>query len=153
MQGTSAGVFIGSAILSWYPDPYRYDAKGRVFSKALGLSYTLRNLRGPVLWSSLICSTFTGVECLMESLRGHDSETWVNSAVAGAVSGVVMGAISKKFDVMAATAFGLGGLMGMVEFNGQTTVSAKSSVVPESKDGELSIVEGLKTKYPEYKHL
>jgi hypothetical protein len=151
MQGASAGVFIGSAILSWYPDPYRYDAKGNVHSKALGLPYMLRNLRGPVLWSTLVCSTFTGVECLMESTRHHDSDTWLNSAVAGAVTGVVMGAISKRFDVMAATALGLGGLMGMVEFNGQTTVSVKSP--PSPKEGELSIVEGLKEKYPEYKNL
>ena len=158
MEGAAAGVLLGSAILSWYPDPYQYEVKNTVYSRSLGLRYVLAGLQRPVLWASLVCGTYSGVECILEQMRDEaKSSTWVNSAVAGAASGVVMASMTKRFDVMAATALGVGALMGMVEYNGQTTASDKlytfvqwRGILP-TEYKESSTLEELKKKYPEYK--
>ena len=91
----------------------------------------------------------------MENLRDETHEnTWVNSATAGAAAGVVMGSMARRFDVMASTALGLGALMGMVEYNGQKQLQAKTSKTVISDKAEASSpVEELKKRYPEFKHL
>jgi hypothetical protein len=146
--------------MSWYPDPYRFDYKGTVVPKALGIPYVIAGLRSPTLWASMICGTFSGVECVMEQMRDESrSSTWVNSATAGAVAGAMIGSMSKRLDIMSTTALSLGMLMGMVEYNGSQTVSdiehakAKwehSLPVTHVESNEL---EGLKEKYPEFKQL
>jgi len=141
----------------WYPDPYQIDKKGRMVSFNAGVGHVMRGLRGPVMWSSIVCMTFSGVECAMESMRDEfNASTWVNSSVAGAVSGMVLGGMSKRFDVMASTALGLGGIMGLVEYNGQKAKQA-SPVEYKFSEGEedkpVDTVAELKKMYPEFKHL
>jgi hypothetical protein len=160
IAGGGVGLFFGAALMSWYPDPYRFDYKGTVVPKSLGVRYMVAGLRSPTVWASLICGTFSGVECIMEQMRDESkSSTWVNSATAGAVAGAVIGSLSKRLDIMSSTALGLGMLMGMVEFNGSQTVSdldhAKTiweHTLP-AKHVESNELEGLKEKYPEFKQL
>jgi len=101
------GILIGAGILAWYPDPYRFDVKGTVVPKAQGLRYIIRGMKAPMMWTALVCTTYSGVECVMEQLRDESkSSTWLNSATAGAAAGVVTGSMSKRFDIMATTALG-----------------------------------------------
>jgi hypothetical protein len=153
-------MLLGAALMSWYPDPYRMDYKGTVVAKKLGMPYVIAGLRSPVLWASMICGTFSGVECIMEQMRDESrSSTWVNSATAGAVAGAMIGGMSKRLDVMSSTALGLGMLIGMVEYNGSETVSdldhAKVKWEHErpATHVESNDLEELKVKYPEYKEL
>jgi hypothetical protein len=153
------GVLAGSAILSWYPDPCRFDVKGTVVPKALTFQHILGGLRAPILWSSLICATYGGVECIMEQLRDETKQkTSINSAVAGAAAGVLMGSMTKRIDIMATTGLGLGLLMGMIEHNGQTMQQEQAkcavTVTGNSTDAKESPrAEELKKLYPEFKHL
>jgi hypothetical protein len=111
-----------------------------------------------VLWSSLVCGVYAGVECVMEGMRDEaHASTYVNSAVAGAAAGLVMGGMTKRIDIMATTALGVGMIMGMAEANGQTLASDKShanikwnaAIVRHNE----TTVDELKEKYPEFKHL
>jgi hypothetical protein len=145
-------------VQAWYPDPYRFDFKGVKTDANLGVRYVARHLKAPVLWSTLVCSVFTGVECVMEGLRDEDHQsTYINSAVAGAAAGLVMGSMTKRMDIMATSALGVGLLMGMAEGNGQRLVVDKghsaikwnAALVKENE----TTVNDLKEKYPEFKHL
>jgi hypothetical protein len=153
-------VFLGSGILSWYPDPYRFDIKGTVVPYAHNMRYVLRGLKAPVMWASVVCGTFSLTECLMEQMRDEGKEsTYVNASVAGAVTGLIMGSMTKRIDMMAISALGLGVLMGMVEYNGQKTVSdpehanIKWNAVMPRVEHESTTVRELKEKYPEFKDL
>ena len=145
-------------MLSWYPDPYRYDVKNTRVPFAHNMSYVVRHLRGPVVWSGLICGVYGLVDCVMEQVRDPSkTSTWVNSTVAGAASGLVMGGMSRRFDVMATAALGVGIVMGMVEYNGQ---GGKSNRQAEKERfqwwlpaGDSESVKELKEQYPEYKNL
>lgn len=159
-QGAVGGVFIGAGKLAWYPDPYRFDVKNTIKSKALDLKYIFRNMTAPVLWGTLACGVYGGVECVMEGMRdeAHD-KTYVNSAVAGAATGLVIGSMTRRYDIMATTALCVGGLMGMVEYNGQKTAGDKphaevkwNGLLPEF-DKESDSLKALKEKYPEFKGL
>jgi hypothetical protein len=146
--------------LAWYPDPYRYDVKGTVVPFALNSRYVFNGLKAPVMWATVACATFSMTECLMEQMRdaGKDS-TYVNATVAGAATGMVMGTMTKRLDVMASSALTMGLLMGMIEYNGQNTFSdpdhakIKWNETTASVDPESSTVKELKDKYPEFKHL
>jgi hypothetical protein len=94
----------------------------------------------------------------MEGLRDEDHQsTYINSAVAGAAAGLVMGSMTKRMDIMATSALGVGLLMGMAEGNGQRLVVDKghsaikwnAALVKENE----TTVNDLKEKYPEFKHL
>lgn len=150
---------IGYGLLTWYPDPYRYAAKGVEVPKALDWRYVLRNLKVPVGYGAVTCAVYSGVECLTEGLRNQDpytnpTSTYMNSAVGGAAAGVVMGSMSRRLDVMSVSALGVGLLMGMLEFNAHYKVS--KLVSPETTIVKSSIpvsVQTLKQKYPEYKDI
>jgi hypothetical protein len=159
-QGALSGFLIGAGMLAWYPDPYRFAHKNTVVPKALNLSYLVRGLTAPVMWSTAVCGVFSLTECLMEQLRDEAKEsTHWNAAVAGAAAGLVMGSMSKRVDIMATSSLCLGLTMAMVEFNGQTYLSDPmktkikwmSNPIPDEQESET--LKGLKEKYPEFKHL
>jgi hypothetical protein len=163
-------------MLAWYPDPYRYGHKGVEVPKALDWRYVLRNLKGPVGYAAVTCGTYSGVECLMQGLRNKDANsytnptsTWQNSAVGGAAAGAVMGSLSRRLDIMAVSALGVGMLMGMLEFNAhykviqqvnknnkdtslaQPEASTTPTMIPPTLPGVS--VASLKLKYPAYKDI
>jgi hypothetical protein len=160
MVGGAAGVLIGTGFMSWYPDKYAYDVKNTVVKANLGLQYFFRNVKGPVLWAALAATTFSGTECIFEQMRDEThAATYVNAAAAGACTGLVLGSMSKRFDVMCTTALGLGMLMGMIECNGTRFVSDKEGAVKKwfgaqpPRPVESTTVAELKEKYPEFKDL
>lgn len=141
---------MGYAKLAWYPDPYRYSYKGTEHAYATDFRYVLRNLPGPVIFASLTCATFTGVECMVENLRDEAKEsTWVNAMAGGAAAGLVMGSLSKRFDIMSTTALGTGLLMAMVEYNSHYKATEQGLVAVNRGP---SVAE-LKERYPKFKHL
>jgi hypothetical protein len=157
-NGAFWGVLGGAALQAWYPDPYQYDYKGTKFDVNLGVRNVVRNLKAPVLWSSLVCGVYAGVECVMEGMRDEShGSTYVNSAVAGAAAGLVMGGMTKRMDIMATSALGVGMIMGMAEANGQKLASDTSHANIKWNAAVLkhneTTVDDLKEKYPEFKHL
>jgi hypothetical protein len=158
IEGGALGFCVGTAMMAWYPDPVHYDIKNTVVARNIGLKTALRTMRGPILWSALVCGTFSGVECIMEQLRDEThASTWVNSTVAGGVAGMVLGSMSRRVDVMAASALGVGMLTGMVDFNGSRFATTPKRVTGlESaaiRKQEQMAVDALKEKYPEFKGL
>lgn len=145
-------------MMAWYPDPVHYDIKNTVVARNIGLKTAMRTMRGPILWSSLVCGAFSGMECIMEQLRDEThASTWVNSTVAGGVAGMVLGSMSKRVDVMAATALGVGMLTGMIDFNGSRFASTPKRTTgmegAAMREQEQLAVDALKEKYPEFKDL
>lgn len=147
-------------MLAWYPDPYRFGHKGTVVPKAQNVQYLLRGLKGPMMWTTAVCGVFSLTECLVEQLRDETKQsTHWNAAIAGAASGLVMGSLTRRLDIMATSALGMGILMGCVEFNGQTYVSDleyaeyKWNGRAPLQQVESDELKALKEKYPEYKHL
>jgi Tim17/Tim22/Tim23/Pmp24 family len=158
--GVGSGIFFGYSYLMWYPDPYRFEHKGVVVPFKSDVMYVLRGMKAPVMWGALGCATFSVTECLVESMRDEEKKsTWVNAGVAGAVTGALLGTMSKRFDVMASSALGVGMIMSMVEFNGQTfqnkSYHIQQNWIPSIPAGEKESdeVKGLKSKYPEFKDL
>ena len=162
------GVFLGGLRMAWHPDPYRFGHKQTTLSYALDLPYIIRGLRVPATMGTVVCAVFTGTECLLESLRDERHEkTFINTTIAGAAAGMVMGGLSKRIDIMATSALGIGMLMGMVEYNAHSRL--KDLETPDAaqlgggdkwndkidtrKVKESQTVQELKEKYPEYKHL
>ena len=84
--------------------------------------------------------------------------TYVNAMAGGAASGALMGSMTKRFDIMAVTALGMGLLMGLVEFNGphyivdQDHYSEINSIRLALTEEESDTLKALKEKYPEFKH-
>jgi len=144
----------------WYPDPVRFAHKGTVVEVAHDFGYVMRSFKMPVLWCTLVLGTFSGVECLVENLRDPKKEsTYVNAMAGGAAAGALMGSMTKRFDIMAVTAFGMSILMGMAELNGQRLVMdpphhlRKEDIRISLTEEESDTLKALKEKYPEFKHL
>lgn len=151
---------MGYSAKMWYPDPYSFDHKGVVVPFKTDVMHVLRGMKAPVFWGALVCATFSVTECVVESMRDEEKQsTWVNAGVAGAVTGALMGSMTKRFDMMATSALGIGMIMGMIEFNGQTFQTkdyhVKHNFIPSIPAGEKESdeVKGLKSKYPEFKDL
>jgi len=151
---------LGAGRLSWYPDPYRFDMKNTRVAKNLGMTYVIRNLQPTVLYSAIVCGVYTAVDCFFENLRDENKQsTYVNSTLAGMAAGMVMGTLTRRLDIMATSALGVGLVSGVMEFNGQTHYAdAKHAqtkwweiLPPQSK--ETDELKDLKEKYPEFKHL
>ena len=150
MEGAFAGVVIGYAKLAWYPDPYRYSHKGTEVFYPLDFRYVLRNLRSPVIFASLTCATYSGVECTIENMRDESkSSTWVNSMAGGAAAGMVLGSMSKRFDVMSTSALGVGLLMAMVEYNSHF-IAAEGGTISDNRGPSVA---ELKERYPKFKEI
>lgn len=144
----------------WYPDPYRFDHKGVVVPFRNDIFYLFRGAKVPVMWGALVCATFSLTECAVENMRDEEKKsTWMNAGIAGAVTGAVMGSMSKRFDMMTLSALGVGLIMGMVEFNGQTiqqkAYHIENNLIPSLAPGEnqSDVTKGLKSKYPEFNDL
>jgi hypothetical protein len=159
VTGVAGGLFMGLARLAWYPDPYYFGHKDLVVDRVMDLKYNLNHLKRPVGLAVITLGIYSTVECIMESLRDEQREsTYVNAGVAGFATGMFMGSLTKRVDIMATTGLGLGFLMAMVEFNGPRMqfdterTDAKSSIGPQLYE-ESDKLKRLKEQYPEYKDL
>ena len=141
---------IGYGILAWYPDPYRYSYKGTEYFHRLDFRYVLHNLRSPVIFTSLACAAYSGVECTIENMRDESkSSTWVNSMAGGAAAGMILGSMSKRLDIMCTSALGVGLLMAMVEYNSHF-IAAGQGTIPSTTGPSVA---ELKEKYPKFKDI
>ena len=144
------GFIAGYGRLAWYPDPYRYSHKGTEVFYPLDFRYVLRNLRMPVIFGALTCGVYAGVECTVENMRDEaKSSTWVNAMAGGAAAGVVMGSLSKRMDIMASSALGLGLFMAMIEYNSHF-IAAQQGSVPDNMGPSVA---ELQERYPKFKNL
>lgn len=151
---------MGAIGVMWYPDPIRFGHKGTVVPVVQDIAYVLRGLKMPVTWGTLVLGTFTGVECLVENMRDPKKEsTYVNAMAGGAAAGAMMGAMTKRLDIVSVTAFGMSLLMGMVDYNGQRLAMdpahqlRKEDIRISLTEEETDTLKELKEKYPEFKHL
>jgi len=161
MVGSVAGTFFGSMQVAWYPDPV-VSAKrfGDTVHKSVDTSdlrAIVRMVSRPALWFSAAGGSFAAAECLAESARGKE-DSW-NSVIGGAIAGAVIGSKTGRFDIMTATAVGMGLFLGILDFSGPDTVWNKDElrykmhgVLPQ-KHRESEDLAALKEKYPKFKDL
>ena len=157
MLGAGVGTFVGSIQAAWYPDPITSSKRfggvvGHTDSKAL-----FRTVARPALFFAITGSTFAFTECAAETFRGLEKkEDGINSLIGGFVTGAVMGATTKRFDIMAASAIGTGLFMWGFAASGNGSVWNKedlkykrTGVLPAThKDSDA--LASLKEKYPKY---
>lgn len=148
-------------MLAWYPDPYRYDVKNTRVPFSWDVKYVLRTMRGPVVLGSVVCGTYAMTECLVEQVRDPAKEsTWVNTFWGGAASGLIMGSVTKRFDIMTVSALGTGIVMGLLEFSLQfgeewfrPHSGLKNADWWRPSTPESASLKQLKDRYPEFKDL
>lgn len=160
-QGVGAGLAYGALNWAWYPDRFAFAQKDTVTAgPARGSSYIMHTVIRPTVAFSVVTLTYSGVESLLENLRGsHHKDPW-NSAYAGAAAGLVLGGfLARRFDVATCTALGTGLVMGAVDFNGPSIfcdpATQKARQFPAKINTtfeESDELKGLKDKYPAYKY-
>lgn len=169
MLGLGVGVCFSATQLAWYPDPVKNPEMNKaVINPALAkmtaiktgtqASALLRVMARSCFWLSSTTMSFAAAECTAEAVRGT-SDSW-NSVIGGFAGGAVLGAVSKRFDIMFSAAVGTSIIMGCLDFSGPHTVH------PNTKDELANRIHGhlpvkhkesnelaaLKEKYPEFKN-
>mmetsp|Transcript_24737 Transcript_24737/g.57664 ORF Transcript_24737/g.57664 Transcript_24737/m.57664 type:complete len:193 (-) Transcript_24737:146-724(-) len=158
VSGGTAGTFFGACQVAWFPDPVT-SARGvsMAASNRTSSVAVARFLLRPTVWFALAGSTFSLVDCVSEEMR-QKKDHW-NSVLGGMAAGVVLGAVTKRFDTITPAALGLGMVMGLADYVGPSTtrdtgrVKSKQQEMLPKKFDEADIVSDLKEKYPQYKDL
>ena len=159
-MGAAAGSFFGAIHLTWYPDPPAplIGAAAKRFAAPTSRS-VLKTVARPAFWMAAASAAFASVECLAEASRGK-RDSW-NASIGGMAAGLVIGATTKRADVMVSTATGLGLFMFALDFTGENTVHETTKLelknrmygtLPEVHK-ESEALASLKEKYPECKNL
>jgi len=113
MWGSAAGIFAGAFDLAWYPDAQIRTPKG-VYDVPFSWKNTVTKVMRPMAWCAASGAAYSLGACLSEQMRGGQKDP-LNAANGGALAGLVMGSMSRRFDVMTATAIGLWALMGVAD--------------------------------------
>lgn len=164
-MGAGAGTFFGACQLAWYPDPVTSEPIGgaakRFAAKAIRSESgaILRTLARPAYWFGAAATAFAAVECLAEAAR-EKKDPW-NASMGGMAAGLVIGATTKRPDIMVSTALGLGITLFAYDFTGESTIHATSQDEVQTKmygvlppvHKESNALAALKEKYPETKEL
>ena len=141
--------------MAWYPDPV--TSKGR-FGGVLGRSdsrQVFRAIARPSLFMAVAGATFTAVECAAETIRGSQ-DSW-NSMYGGMAAGALIGAKTKRADIMTSAAIALGLTMLMVDFTGpldrpmNDEMKKKMYGVLPTKHSQSDELRALKEKFPKFK--
>jgi len=154
--GAASGTLFGAVQAAWYPDPTPNPKPGT--PDYTTLRGVLRCMSYPALYFSAAAASFALGECVAETLR-NDKKGPFNAFCGGAVAGVVMGSISKRFDVMGATAIGTGVVCAVFDFAGDDWVVDRPTVYKKvlgelpKKHVESEELIALKEKYPKFKDL
>jgi len=153
MTGAGVGTFFGAIQAAWYPDPVTSTKRfGGVIGKTDGKAL-FRTVARPAVFLAITGSSYAITECTAESFRGRSADG-VNSLLGGFVAGAVMGASTKRFDMMAASAFGTALLMWGSAFTGVGPVWDEDSLtnkvygVLPAKHKDSDALRGLKEAYP-----
>eukprot|EP00565_Helicotheca_tamesis_P004285 CAMPEP_0185740848 /NCGR_PEP_ID=MMETSP1171-20130828/38642_1 /TAXON_ID=374046 /ORGANISM="Helicotheca tamensis, Strain CCMP826" /LENGTH=188 /DNA_ID=CAMNT_0028412777 /DNA_START=84 /DNA_END=650 /DNA_ORIENTATION=+ len=157
MVGASAGTFFGACAVAWHPDPVIVDKRFGGVDGRSDFRAVARQITRPALLFSAAAAAFAGTECLAESVRGK-KDSW-NAMIGGFAAGAVIGATTKRFDIMTSTGIGLGIFLFALDYSGTETSNhpwelrhKMHGVLPE-KHVESEELTGLKEKYPKYDHL
>lgn len=147
--------------MAYYPDKMAYSQKGTItIGPSRGLTYITRTTVRPAVVFSAVTVMFAAVESMAEEMRGSHHKDPLNSAVAGAAAGMLLGGfLARRIDIASMTALGTGLLMGMVDYNGASPICdpiiahykhfpTKVSTTFE----ESANLKNLKSKYPEFKY-
>lgn len=152
-MGGAAGTFYGACEVAWYPDPIVSTPKGVIIQKT-SFAAVGRSLMRPAVWCALAGCAFSAVDCIVESSR-NKKDHW-NSVAGGMAAGLVVGATTKRFDIMTTTALGMGLLLGVMDGLGGATVADPIKVRHKQRDvlpaqhQESEALKGLKEKYPKF---
>ena len=162
-MGAAAGTFFASCQLAWYPDPvtstHGGSAKRFAASVASDSRAIARTIIRPTFWMAAASAAFASAECLAEAAR-NKKDPW-NASIGGIAAGLVIGATTKRADIMTSTACGLGLFMFALEFTGESTIHETSKVEMKNRmygvlpkvHEESEALAALKEKYPECKDL
>lgn len=164
-MGVGAGTFFAACQLAWYPDPVTSEPVGgkakRFAAKAItsDSGAVLRTISRPAFWFGAAAAAFASVECLAEAARGKQDP--FNASLGGMAAGLVIGATTKRADIMVSTGLGLGLALFAYDFTGenaihetfQAEVHNKMYGVLPPKHKESDALAALKEKYPETKEL
>ena len=159
-MGAAAGCFFGAIHLTWYPDPPAPPIGGAAKRFATSTSRNIiKTISRPAFWMAAASAAFASVECLAEAARGKQ-DSW-NASLGGMAAGLVIGATTKRADIMVSTATGLGLFMFALDFTGENTVHENSKLELKNRmhgtlprvHKESDALASLKEKYPECKEL
>uniref|UniRef100_A0A7S2E5G4 Mitochondrial import inner membrane translocase subunit TIM22 n=1 Tax=Ditylum brightwellii TaxID=49249 RepID=A0A7S2E5G4_9STRA len=155
--GAAAGTFYGSLAAAWYPDAITSDKRFGGFEGRTDVRALTRMITRPAFLFSAAAAAFAGTECLAESARGKKDS--FNSAIGGFAAGCVIGATTKRFDIMTSTGIGLGIFLFSLDYSGAATENKPLELhhkmygmLPE-KHVESDELRELKEKYPKFEHL
>ena len=119
----------------------------------------MRTIARPSFWMSAAATAFAAAECTAEAARGK-KDSW-NASIGGLAAGAVIGATTKRFDMMTSTALGLGLFMFALDVTGPNTVhqsgldrleNRRYGVLPKKHVGSEALA-SLKEKYPKHANL
>ena len=157
MVGAGAGTFFGAAQAAWYPDPI--TVSGKAFGDASRSEFRAvgRIILRPAMLFSFAAGAFASTECLAETFRAK-SDSW-NAGLGGMAAGAIIGATTRRADIMTSAAFAMGLFIFAMDFTGADTVRNPHSMkhkmydtLPE-KHVESEALGRLKEKYPNHKDL
>eukprot|EP00527_Entomoneis_sp_CCMP2396_P000342 CAMPEP_0198143360 /NCGR_PEP_ID=MMETSP1443-20131203/6748_1 /TAXON_ID=186043 /ORGANISM="Entomoneis sp., Strain CCMP2396" /LENGTH=201 /DNA_ID=CAMNT_0043806585 /DNA_START=76 /DNA_END=681 /DNA_ORIENTATION=+ len=155
--GTIVGTLFGLAQSAWYP-PEQIERYAKATADGLNRmnATPMAPLKRPVVYCTAVMATYKGAECLAEYVRDTGRETpWWNSAAGGAASGLLLGAMLKRFDVAATACLTLG--LTTLGFKlGDAYRTDRRSANPSifKDDFTASVTEKtLKKQYPELKDM
>ena len=153
--GGVAGTFFGACQVAWFPDPVMVGQKkkdmalvgGRATSAAVA-----RSLLVPAVWFALGGAVFSFVDCTAAATRQR-KDHW-NSVYGGMATGIVLAAMTKRFDSIPAASLGLGLVLGGAEYISTQTSNTTTTKAMDVKEAPAeNYVENLKKKYPKFKNL
>lgn len=111
----------------------------------------------PAMLFSFAAGAFASTECLAETFRAK-SDSW-NAGLGGMAAGAIIGATTRRADIMTSAAFAMGLFIFALDFTGADTVRNPHSMkhkmydtLPE-KHVESEALGRLKEKYPNHKDL
>jgi len=162
-MGAAGGTCFAACQLAWYPDPVTSTASGAVKRFAASAPSSsravMKTIARPAFWMASASTAFAAVECFAEHVRGK-KDSW-NASFGGLAAGAVIGATTKRADIMVSTALGLGLFMFALDFTGESTIHETTQLELRNRMyGTLPMVHkesdalaSLKEKYPECKEL
>lgn len=142
LMGATAGTFFAACQLAWYPDaaiassratPSTATTAKRFATRALtattissseSRAMIIKTIARPAFWMAAASAAFASAECLAEAARSKQDP--INASIGGMAAGLVIGATTKRADIMVSTACGLGLFLFALDFTGESTIHETS---------------------------
>ena len=154
MTGAAAGTFFGTAQAAWTPDPITSAGKAVTETSKSEFRAVGRTIARPALLFSAAAGAFASTECIAESFRGK-GDAW-NSLFGGMAAGAIIGATTRRVDIMTSAAVAMGLFIFALDYTGEDTVRDPVSlrqklfgVLPQ-KHEESEALARMKKAYPQH---